>query len=70
MATVLLITEISGGLHRGLNASTVLATVVRAFDWDQMSCQVYNVNYGVGIAHRVCQRLLSAAHYVIMLGIL
>ncbi|KAH8120734.1 S-adenosyl-L-methionine-dependent methyltransferase [Phellopilus nigrolimitatus] len=36
-----------GGLHRALKLSDVEATVVRAFDWDQMSCRVYNANYNL-----------------------
>lgn len=36
-----------GGLHRALKFSDVEATVVRAFDWDQMSCRVYNANYNL-----------------------
>ena len=35
-----------GGLHRALSLSNVDATVIRAFDWDQTACQVYQANYG------------------------
>ncbi|KAH9985762.1 S-adenosyl-L-methionine-dependent methyltransferase [Russula vinacea] len=44
-----------GGLHYALSRSGVRnsATVVRAFDWDQLACAVYTTNHGPGIAHRV-----------------
>ncbi|KAI0283852.1 S-adenosyl-L-methionine-dependent methyltransferase [Russula brevipes] len=29
------------------------ATVVRAFDWDQIACAVYAANHGSGVAHRI-----------------
>jgi hypothetical protein len=31
-----------GGLHQALLRTSVDATVVRAFDWDQNACQVYS----------------------------
>jgi hypothetical protein len=44
-----------GGLHCALSRSSVgnNATIVRAFDWDQLACTVYTANHGPGIAHRV-----------------
>ena len=44
-----------GGLHYALSRSSVRnnATVVRAFDWDQLACAVYTANHGPGIAHSV-----------------
>lgn len=44
-----------GGLHYALSRSSSRnnATVVRAFDWDQLACAVYTANHGPGIAHRV-----------------
>jgi hypothetical protein len=44
-----------GGLHYALSRSSVgnNATVVRAFDWDQLACAVYTANHGPGIAHSV-----------------
>ena len=42
-------------MHYALSRSGVRedATVVRAFDWDQLACAVYTTNHGPGIAHRV-----------------
>ena len=42
-----------GGLHRALQISNVNATVVRAFDWDQTSCRVYEANHGPGTVKKV-----------------
>ncbi|KAN0121349.1 cytosine-5--methyltransferase [Russula decolorans] len=44
-----------GGLHCALSRGSVgnNATVVRAFDWDQLACAVYTANHGPGIAHSV-----------------
>jgi len=44
-----------GGLHYALSRGSVGndATVVRAFDWDQLACAVYTANHGPGIAHSV-----------------
>jgi tRNA (cytosine38-C5)-methyltransferase len=36
-----------GGLHRALDRSGINGSVVRAFDWDQMACQVYAANHGL-----------------------
>ncbi|KAI0297504.1 S-adenosyl-L-methionine-dependent methyltransferase [Multifurca ochricompacta] len=51
-----------GGLHLALSRSSVgdNATVVRAFDWDQLACAVYTANHGPGIAHRVDITMLNA----------
>ncbi|KAI0247763.1 S-adenosyl-L-methionine-dependent methyltransferase [Lactifluus subvellereus] len=48
-----------GGLHFALARSSVAsnATVVRAFDWDQIACAVYTAP---GIAHRVDISTLNA----------
>ncbi|KAJ3500737.1 hypothetical protein NLJ89_g9659 [Agrocybe chaxingu] len=35
-----------GGLHIALSRSDVDAQVIRAFDWDQTACQVYEANHG------------------------
>lgn len=48
-----LIVLIIGGLHRALQKSNVDATVVRAFDWDQTACRVYEENYGKGSVRKV-----------------
>ena len=45
-----------GGLHRALQVSDVDCAVVRAFDWDQTSCRVYEANYGPGVAKKVSER--------------
>jgi tRNA (cytosine38-C5)-methyltransferase len=48
-------TNQTGGLRVALTRSSVggNATIVRAFDWDQIACAVYTANHGPGIAHRV-----------------
>ncbi|KAJ7585783.1 S-adenosyl-L-methionine-dependent methyltransferase [Mycena floridula] len=35
-----------GGLHLALKRSKANGSVLRAFDWDQTACQVYEANYG------------------------
>ncbi|KAK2462115.1 hypothetical protein APHAL10511_006578 [Amanita phalloides] len=42
-----------GGLHLALKRSNVNATVVQAFDWDQLACQVYLLNHGPNIVSKV-----------------
>ncbi|KAI5119794.1 hypothetical protein M0805_006591 [Coniferiporia weirii] len=42
-----------GGLHRALKLSNIDATVVRAFDWDQTSCLVYDAVYGPGTVRKI-----------------
>ncbi|KAF8624860.1 hypothetical protein AX15_005739 [Amanita polypyramis BW_CC] len=42
-----------GGLHLALTRSNADATVVQAFDWDQMACQVYSLNHGPNIVSKV-----------------
>ncbi|KAH9971182.1 S-adenosyl-L-methionine-dependent methyltransferase [Lactifluus volemus] len=51
-----------GGLRVALTRSSVggNATIVRAFDWDQIACAVYTANHGPGIAHRVDINTLDA----------
>ncbi|EJD04475.1 S-adenosyl-L-methionine-dependent methyltransferase [Fomitiporia mediterranea MF3/22] len=51
---------IGGGLHRALELSNVDASVVRAYDWDQTSCRVYEANYGPGIVRKVDISTLTA----------
>ncbi|KLO06314.1 S-adenosyl-L-methionine-dependent methyltransferase [Schizopora paradoxa] len=41
-----------GGLHRALQKSNVDATVIRAFDWDQTACRVYEENHGKGVVSK------------------
>ena len=43
-----------GGLHRALERSCVNGSVIRAYDWDQAACQVYQVNYEPGIVKQAC----------------
>ena len=43
----------TGGLHSALSRSSVCATVVCAFDWDQSACQVYDTNHGENIVRKV-----------------
>ena len=40
-------------MHCALERSNVDAQVVRAFDWDQLACRVYDANYGKGIVRKV-----------------
>ncbi|KAI0321904.1 S-adenosyl-L-methionine-dependent methyltransferase [Amylostereum chailletii] len=49
-----------GGLHFALARSNVQVTVVGAFDWDQIACQVYAANHGHNIAHKVDISVLDA----------
>lgn len=60
-STVILSTYGIGGLHCALSRSSVgnNATVVRAFDWDQLACAVYTANHGPGIAHSVRVKLFA-----------
>ncbi|KAI0073734.1 S-adenosyl-L-methionine-dependent methyltransferase [Panus rudis PR-1116 ss-1] len=50
-----------GGLHLGLSRSSVNGLVVRAYDWDQSACQVYDANYGKGIAQKADISRLTAS---------
>ena len=43
-----------GGLHKAFETSNVSGSVVRAYDWDQSSCHVYETNYGKGIVTQAC----------------
>lgn len=52
---------LTGGLHRALQVSDIDAQVVRAFDWDQLACRVYDANYGDGIVKKVCGSLALQA---------
>lgn len=49
----MMLTEEIGGLHMALKRSSANATVVQAFDWDQLACQVYSLNHGPDIAFKV-----------------
>ncbi|TCD61788.1 hypothetical protein EIP91_007942 [Steccherinum ochraceum] len=49
-----------GGLHVALQRSTVDGEVVRAFDWDQAACQVYDHFHGLKIVQRVDITTLTA----------
>ncbi|KAJ7725527.1 S-adenosyl-L-methionine-dependent methyltransferase [Mycena maculata] len=51
-----------GGLHLALSRSNVLASVTRAFDWDQNACDVYSANFGPGIATRMDISTLTASY--------
>ncbi|PFH50717.1 hypothetical protein AMATHDRAFT_192665 [Amanita thiersii Skay4041] len=42
-----------GGLHLALKRSNVNSTVVRAFDWDQTACNVYESNFGQNTVSKV-----------------
>lgn len=46
-----------GGLHLALSRSKYLSQVIRAFDWDQSACSVYEANYGPGIVKKVSAQL-------------
>ena len=48
----------TGGLHLALATSMVKGRVVRAFDWDQTACKVYEANYGPHVVQKVCATLL------------
>ncbi|OCH88975.1 S-adenosyl-L-methionine-dependent methyltransferase [Obba rivulosa] len=50
----------AGGLHRAFSQSNVNGSVVRAYDWDQCACRVYDANYGAGLAQKADISLLSA----------
>lgn len=52
---------IVGGLHRAFQESKVDGSVVRAFDWDQCACRVYEANYGAGIVQKVLGSLLRSS---------
>ncbi|KAF7321963.1 Dna methyltransferase [Mycena kentingensis (nom. inval.)] len=49
-----------GGLHLALKRSEADATVVRAFDWDLAACEVYEANFGAGIAAKTDISTLTA----------
>ncbi|GJE94260.1 DNA methyltransferase [Phanerochaete sordida] len=49
-----------GGLHQALRRSRADGTVVRAYDWDQAACQVYQANYGPGIVKQADISQLTA----------
>ncbi|KIO07356.1 hypothetical protein M404DRAFT_408898 [Pisolithus tinctorius Marx 270] len=50
-----------GGLHLALSRSQVPATVIAAYDWDPIACQVYGVNYGSSTVHKTDISTLTAA---------
>lgn len=49
----------TGGLHLALATSLVKGRVVRAFDWDQTACKVYEANYGPHVVQKVCATSFS-----------
>ncbi|KIP04052.1 hypothetical protein PHLGIDRAFT_25806 [Phlebiopsis gigantea 11061_1 CR5-6] len=49
-----------GGLHLALARSQVNGSVIRAYDWDQSACQVYQKNHGPGIVKKADILLLTA----------
>ncbi|KAI0046214.1 S-adenosyl-L-methionine-dependent methyltransferase [Auriscalpium vulgare] len=49
-----------GGLHLALSRSSVDGSVVRAFDWDQLACQVYAANHGRDAVERIDISTLTA----------
>ncbi|KAI6022594.1 S-adenosyl-L-methionine-dependent methyltransferase [Pisolithus marmoratus] len=49
-----------GGLHLALSRSQTPATVIAAYDWDPIACQVYAVNYGSNIIHKADISILTA----------
>ncbi|CAL1697281.1 unnamed protein product [Somion occarium] len=49
-----------GGLHKALDTSSVSGSVIRAYDWDQSACQVYDANYGKGIVKKADISKLTA----------
>lgn len=44
---------LTGGLHFALARSHVDGTVIRAYDWDQAACQVYQRNHDNNIVKKV-----------------
>ncbi|KDQ17706.1 hypothetical protein BOTBODRAFT_105344 [Botryobasidium botryosum FD-172 SS1] len=53
-----------GGLHLALQQSGTDATVVRAFDWDPASSEVYSANWGNGVVQRRDISTLTASDLV------
>ncbi|KAI0791822.1 S-adenosyl-L-methionine-dependent methyltransferase [Abortiporus biennis] len=49
-----------GGLHLALSSCAVAGSVVRAYDWDQSTCKVYEARYGPGIVKKADISLLTA----------
>ncbi|KAH9949520.1 S-adenosyl-L-methionine-dependent methyltransferase [Amylocystis lapponica] len=54
-----------GGMHRALSRSVINGSVVRAFDWDQCACRVYEVNHGKNVIQKVDISTLSAAELAV-----
>ncbi|KIK16252.1 hypothetical protein PISMIDRAFT_686491 [Pisolithus microcarpus 441] len=50
-----------GGLHLALSRSQIPATVIAAYDWDPIACQVYAVNHGSNVVHKADISTLTAA---------
>ncbi|KAJ7031500.1 S-adenosyl-L-methionine-dependent methyltransferase [Mycena alexandri] len=50
-----------GGLHLALSRSIAPVSVTKAFDWDQLACDVYSTNFGPGIATKADISNLSAS---------
>ncbi|KAJ7743878.1 S-adenosyl-L-methionine-dependent methyltransferase [Mycena metata] len=50
-----------GGLHLALSRSTAPVSVAKAFDWNQLACDVYSSNFGPGIATKVDISTLTAS---------
>ncbi|KZT42761.1 S-adenosyl-L-methionine-dependent methyltransferase [Sistotremastrum suecicum HHB10207 ss-3] len=50
-----------GGLHLALRRCSARGRVLRAFDWDQLSCQIYDANFGPKIAYKADISLLTPA---------
>ncbi|KDQ54985.1 hypothetical protein JAAARDRAFT_134696 [Jaapia argillacea MUCL 33604] len=49
-----------GGLHLALKRCSTPARVVRAFDWDQAACQVYEANHGGKLVNKTDISTLKA----------
>lgn len=53
--------SLAGGLHFALARSHVDGTVIRAYDWDQAACQVYQRNHDSNTVKKVLY--LEGAHH-------
>ncbi|KAH7911830.1 S-adenosyl-L-methionine-dependent methyltransferase [Hygrophoropsis aurantiaca] len=51
-----------GGLHLAFTRSCAKASIVKAFDWDQTACQVYEANYGPQLVSKADISTLTASY--------
>ncbi|KAH7926215.1 S-adenosyl-L-methionine-dependent methyltransferase [Leucogyrophana mollusca] len=50
-----------GGLHLALSRSRLAGSIIKAFDWDQTACQVYEANFGQRLVCKVDISTLTAS---------